>query len=113
MDWDDEGKKKAIFRILGDNKGWALGVDHENRNYDYLSELLLQSINLFIWSLNLPILVGADIDHAHSEAAQDLLKWGEWIVKETGHVGFRFDAIKVSICMTIRDLDLITNPSAH
>jgi glycosidase len=39
--------------------------------------------------------VGADIDHAHPDAAADILAWGEWCIKELGHVGFRFDAIKV------------------
>lgn len=39
--------------------------------------------------------MGADIDHAHGEVRQDLFNWGDWIIGETGHVGFRFDAIKV------------------
>lgn len=41
--------------------------------------------------------VGADLDHNNPEVQKDLLDWGTWIVQETGHVGFRFDAIKVGI----------------
>ncbi|ELU42665.1 alpha-amylase [Rhizoctonia solani AG-1 IA] len=63
-----------IFRIDGDGKNWAQGVDHENRNYDYL--------------------MGADIDHRHPEAHDDLLAWGKWVIDEIGAAGFRFDAIK-------------------
>ncbi|KAG8979434.1 hypothetical protein FRC05_008420 [Tulasnella sp. 425] len=74
VDWDEGAKKDGIFRIVGDNKGWAMAVDIENRNYDYL--------------------MGADIDHAHGDVEKDLLEWGAWIVQETGNVGFRFDAIK-------------------
>jgi alpha-amylase len=39
--------------------------------------------------------VGADIDHRHHEAKEDLLAWGKWIIDEIGAAGFRFDAIKV------------------
>lgn len=74
VDWNEDAKKDGIFRILGDNKGWAMAVDIENRNYDYL--------------------MGADIDHAHGDVEKDLLDWGAWVVQETGNVGFRFDAIK-------------------
>lgn len=38
----------------------------------------------------------SDIDHSHPEVIADLDNWGEWILKETGAGGFRFDAIKVS-----------------
>jgi len=41
--------------------------------------------------------VGADIDHNHPEAREDIINWGKWIVKELGAAGFRFDAIKVLI----------------
>lgn len=41
--------------------------------------------------------MGADIDHRHPEASNDILNWGTWIVKELGDgvAGFRFDAVKV------------------
>ncbi|CAE6419588.1 unnamed protein product, partial [Rhizoctonia solani] len=74
VDYNNDGGKNAIFRIDGDGKNWAQGVDHENRNYDYL--------------------MGADIDHRHPEARDDLLAWGKWIIDEIGAAGFRFDAIK-------------------
>jgi len=40
-------------------------------------------------------LVGADIDHSHPEARDDIIKWGKWIINEVGACGFRFDAVKV------------------
>jgi hypothetical protein len=46
-DWDEESKKKQIYRILGDNKYWASSVDKEKGNFDYL--------------------MYADIDHNHPE----------------------------------------------
>ncbi len=44
--------------------------------------------------------VGADLDHSNPDVSQDVLDWGTWVVQETGHVGFRFDAIKVSAYTT-------------
>lgn len=40
--------------------------------------------------------MGADIDHHHPEASDDLCNWGTWIMKELGDgaAGFRFDAVK-------------------
>lgn len=46
--------------------------------------------------VQVPFSVGADIDHSHPEARDDLLAWGKWVVDEIGAAGFRFDAIKVS-----------------
>ncbi|KAJ1304692.1 hypothetical protein OPQ81_005831 [Rhizoctonia solani] len=74
VDYDKNGDKQAIFRIDGDGKNWAQGVDHENRNYDYL--------------------MGADVDHSHPEARNDLVAWGKWVIDEIGAAGFRFDAVK-------------------
>lgn len=36
VDWDQKNKAKGVFRILGENKGWAEDVEAENANYDYL-----------------------------------------------------------------------------
>ena len=36
----------------------------------------------------------ADIDYAHPEVQQDVIAWGEWIVKELKLSGFRFDAVQ-------------------
>ncbi|KAK7047862.1 hypothetical protein VNI00_006190 [Paramarasmius palmivorus] len=74
VDYDENTGKKAIFRIQGDGKYWASGVDNENQNYDYL--------------------MGADIDHSHPEAHEDVINWGKWIINEIGAAGFRFDAVK-------------------
>jgi alpha-amylase len=43
--------------------------------------------------------MGADIDHRHPEASDDLCNWGVWIMKELGDgaAGFRFDAVKVRL----------------
>ena len=42
--------------------------------------------------------MGADIDHDHPEAREDIINWGKWVLKELGPgaAGFRFDAVKVS-----------------
>jgi alpha-amylase len=48
-DWDEESKKKQIYRLLGENKYWASSVDKEKGNFDYL--------------------MFADIDHNHPEVA--------------------------------------------
>jgi len=74
VDFNEDGGKTAIYKIKGDGKDWAEGVDTENGNYDFL--------------------MGADIDHRHPEVMEDMIKWGKWIVDEIGAAGFRFDAIK-------------------
>lgn len=65
---------QAIFRILGEGKGWSQGVDSENGNYDYL--------------------LANDIDVDNPEVARELKSWGRWVVKEFGFDGFRMDAVK-------------------
>ncbi|KAH8827374.1 putative alpha-amylase [Flagelloscypha sp. PMI_526] len=74
VDYDNKTQKNGIFKIHGDGKSWADGVDNENSNYDYL--------------------MGADLDHKHPEVREDVIEWGKWIIKETGAAGFRFDAVK-------------------
>ena len=37
VDFDNQNGKKALFKISGEGKDWAQGVDSENSNYDYLS----------------------------------------------------------------------------
>ncbi|KAL7420645.1 hypothetical protein Q5752_004596 [Cryptotrichosporon argae] len=73
VDYDAKTETTAIFKIQGDGKTWAEDVDGENKNYDYL---------MFV------------IDHSHPDVEADLNKWGDWILKETGAYGFRFDAVK-------------------
>lgn len=55
-------------------KGWATDVDLEHGNNDYL---------LF-----------SNIDYTHPEVREDVLKWGEWMVKEVDVQGFRLDAVQ-------------------
>ncbi|KZW03954.1 putative alpha-amylase [Exidia glandulosa HHB12029] len=75
VDYNSEGGRTAIFKIHGDGKDWAQGVDDENANYDYL--------------------MGADIDYSHPEARDDTIEWGKWIMDSfEGVAGFRFDAVK-------------------
>ncbi|WVF67353.1 hypothetical protein IAT40_002108 [Kwoniella sp. CBS 6097] len=74
VDYDAKTETKAIYKIQGENKDWADDVDDENGSYDYL--------------------MFADIDHAHPDIEAEFNKWGDWILKETGAYGFRFDAVK-------------------
>lgn len=76
IDYNQENGKKAIYRIEGENKGWAEDdkVNNEHGNYDYL--------------------MYADIDYAHPEIVEETKKWAEWFVNETGVDGFRLDAVK-------------------
>ncbi len=74
VDYDNISGEKGIFRIVGENKGWNLGVSGEMGNYDYL--------------------MFADINHAHPEVREDFKRWAEWFVNETGVDGFRLDAVK-------------------
>ncbi|KAM0789626.1 hypothetical protein ACM66B_000431 [Microbotryomycetes sp. NB124-2] len=74
VDWDAKNEKKSIFKIQGDGKHWAEHVDGEKGSFDYL--------------------MFADIDHAHPDVRDDWFKWSEWVLKETGAEGFRFDAVK-------------------
>ncbi|KZF24103.1 glycoside hydrolase family 13 protein [Xylona heveae TC161] len=73
-DYNAENHRQAIYRIYGENKQWSQAVGDEHGNADYL---------LF-----------ADLDYADPEVRKDVKRWGEWIVKETGVQGFRFDAVQ-------------------
>lgn len=74
VDFDVKKNEKGIFRILGDNKGWNLGVSGEHGNYDYLMH--------------------ADLNHAHPEVIVEFTTWAEWFIQTTGVDGFRLDALK-------------------
>ncbi|NDL66587.1 alpha-amylase [Clostridiales bacterium F-3ap] len=74
VDYDARTGEKAIFRILGEHKGWNWGVSQEHGNYDYL--------------------MFADLDHAHPDVQKELFEWSDWFVRETGVDGFRLDAVK-------------------
>lgn len=76
-DFDARNNRTAIFKILGDHgKDWAKSgdVDGEKGNFDYL--------------------MYADLDYAHDEVKQDVIRWGAWMAKEVGITGIRFDAVK-------------------
>ncbi|TKA63101.1 hypothetical protein B0A49_11815, partial [Cryomyces minteri] len=73
-DFDAATNRKAIFQVVGDNKGWSNSVDKEQGNADYM--------------------MFADLDYSHQEVIDDVKNWGTWIVKETGIKGFRLDAVQ-------------------
>lgn len=74
VDFDNLTGTKAIFRIIGDNKGWNLGVSTEKGNFDYL--------------------MFADLDLAHPDVKEELKIWALWFIDELGLDGFRMDALK-------------------
>lgn len=74
VDYDEKSGENGIFRILGENKGWAYGVSNELGNFDYL--------------------MFADIDHNHPDVKKHLFDWCKWFIDETGCDGFRMDAVK-------------------
>jgi alpha-amylase len=73
-DWNQALEKKAIYRLVGDNKGWSQTVDTEQGNDDYM--------------------MFADVDYHHDECVQETKDWGVWITKELGLKGFRMDAVQ-------------------
>ncbi|KAI9932117.1 hypothetical protein ASPWEDRAFT_171758 [Aspergillus wentii DTO 134E9] len=74
LDWDDSRKEKAIYKIVGPDKGWAKDVSDENGNYDFL--------------------MFSDLDYSNREVREDVLKWGQWISTEMSLSGMRLDAVK-------------------
>ncbi|MDU4715393.1 MAG: alpha-amylase [Anaerococcus sp.] len=74
VDYDANTDTKAIFRILGDGKYWDDGVSDEKGNFDYL--------------------MNAAIDHSHPEVKEEIFKWVDWFMDQTGVDGFRYDALK-------------------
>ena len=83
VDYDKKTDKTGIFRILGDGKSWADGVDGEFGNYDYL--------------------MFADIDFDHPDVKTEMIKWGKWVSRELNLDGMRLDAIKHINDAFIRD----------
>lgn len=74
LDWDDSRKEKAIYKIVGPDKGWAKDVSDENGNYDFL--------------------MFSDLDYSNREVREDVLRWGQWISTEMSLSGMRLDAVK-------------------
>lgn len=75
-DFNQEDGEKAIYMIKGTAKGWAENaeVDSEYGNYDYL--------------------MYADVDYDHPDVRDEVKRWSEWYIDETGVDGFRLDAVK-------------------
>ncbi len=74
VDYDELNHENGIFRILGENKGFAPNVDQEKGNFDYL--------------------MFADVDYRNKDVIQETLQWGEWFVKALDLDGIRLDALK-------------------
>lgn len=74
VDYDNLTGKTAIYKIAGENKGWAENVDSELGNYDYL--------------------MNADVDYSQPEVRNEIINWGKWVVNELNLDGFRMDAVK-------------------
>ncbi|QJC53970.1 alpha-amylase [Paenibacillus albicereus] len=73
-DFDAKRDETGVYRILGENKQWNENVDDQFGNYDYL--------------------MFANIDYNNPEVREEMIRWGKWLVRETGVDGFRLDAIK-------------------
>lgn len=74
VDFDNLTGTKAIYKIIGENKGWNLGVSNEKGNFDYL--------------------MFADLDLAHPDVKDHLKSWALWFIEELSLDGFRLDALK-------------------
>ena len=74
VDFDNLTGTKAIYKIIGENKGWNLGVSDEKGNFDYL--------------------MFADLDLAHPDVKEHLKNWATWFIDELSLDGFRLDALK-------------------
>ncbi len=72
VDWDENTKRKAVFRFEG--KKWDDQTDEEKGNFDYL--------------------MGADLDMDNAAVRAQLIKWGMWYEETVGMDGFRLDAVK-------------------
>ena len=71
-DYDEAGDRQGLWLFEG--KEWSDEVDSELGNFDYL--------------------MGNDVDLADPQVRDELIRWGRWILEETGVDGFRMDALK-------------------
>ncbi|MEG1383587.1 MAG: alpha-amylase [Erysipelotrichaceae bacterium] len=72
IDYDAKYNRNGIYRFYG--KTWALDVNQENHNYDYL--------------------MGVDIDFKNREVVEEMIRWGKWYLDTTQVDGLRLDALK-------------------
>ncbi len=83
-DYDNANDQTGIFKIVGENKGWSLGVSSEKGNFDYL--------------------MFANIDHANPEVVEEIKKWITWLIESLDLDGIRFDALKHIDKMFLKDI---------
>ena len=75
VDYAHDLNETAIYSIQNEyGEGWEEVIDTEKGNYDYL--------------------MFADIEYRNQHVREELKKWGEWLLKETGIDGVRIDAVK-------------------
>ncbi|HUP13644.1 MAG TPA: alpha-amylase [Niastella sp.] len=75
VDYASDRQETAIFSIRNEyGDGWEEVIDTEKGNYDYL--------------------MFADVEFRNESVREELKKWGDWLLKETGIDGFRLDAVK-------------------
>ncbi|MDO5714662.1 MAG: alpha-amylase [Tissierellia bacterium] len=74
VNYDDKTKDTGIYKILKGDRDWNQGVSHEYGNYDYL--------------------MFSDIDHSDPDVKEEIFRWTDWVLEETGIDGIRFDALK-------------------
>ncbi|KAL0778904.1 hypothetical protein CaCOL14_005162 [Colletotrichum acutatum] len=73
-DWNQQNKKRAIYRFVEDGKNWHQDVGDLQGNADYL---MLENL-----------------DYTNPEVVKEQHQWGKWIVDELGLKGFRVDAVQ-------------------
>lgn len=74
VDYDARKERNGIFKIIGKNKDWSDNVDGEYGNYDYL--------------------MYSDINYAHPEVQEEMIRWGKWLTDMLDVDGYRLDAVK-------------------
>lgn len=75
VDWDDDKKEKAIFKILNEyGENWEALLGDERGNFDYL--------------------MFADTEFRNPAVREEFTKWALWYLETTGVDGFRLDAVK-------------------
>lgn len=74
VDYDNESKENAVWKMEGQNNAFAMDVSTENGNYDFL--------------------ILADVAYENPSVQEDVKSWGAWVANELGLGGFRIDAAK-------------------
>ncbi|KAI8932358.1 hypothetical protein NX059_010550 [Plenodomus lindquistii] len=73
-DWNQQTRKRAIYRFVEDGKNWAQDVGKLQGNADYL---MLENL-----------------DYTNVEVVEETMSWGKWILQELNLSGFRLDAVQ-------------------